>query len=390
MSSGPVVRRGVRFAEDDKDDQVPLGYILRIKKKRAEKAQFLKEERARQAIVEMERAAERRLHDAERMEWEREKKQWEAEKKAMEEEKRKQQYAEEVLLARQRREAARSGFYVPTPVRDTVRPQLRESKSNPDRNSSYLHPQRQASDFIPGSGSPYSESPTSSNPPSINGSLNGSGFFSRPESTASANTTLSSMEDVRQKKPASSRRASIIPDYPQQPMVAMPYFPMWGNPYAVPAVPMVAMPYYANLDLPLLPPTPPFMMQQSRRSQSPQSRSQSRSSSRQPSLPNNSSTDRLSISQRSTASAVPSRPDFAQHHRRQSSDDAVKSSRLAAATRRTGSTTDIHDRQSIRSTHTASGSRASVQLSHPPSSRSQGQWVTSTLPRGRSQQTVIT
>ncbi|KAF7977444.1 hypothetical protein HWV62_3611 [Athelia sp. TMB] len=235
MSSGPVVRRGVRFAEDDKDDQVPLGYILRIKKKRAEKAQFLKEERARQAIIEMERAAERRLHDAERMEWEREKKQWEAEKKAMEEEKRKQQYAEEVLLARQRREAARSGFYVPTPVRDTARPQLRESKSNPDRNSSYLHPQRQASDFIPGSGSPYSESPTSSNPPSINGSLNGSGFFSRPESTASANTTLSSMEDVRQKKPASSRRASIIPDYSQQPMVAMPYFPMWGNPYAAAA-----------------------------------------------------------------------------------------------------------------------------------------------------------
>src|SRR6202022_3150997 len=48
-------KRGVRFAEDDKEDQIPLGYVLRIRKRREEKAKFLQEEKERRAF-EQERA----------------------------------------------------------------------------------------------------------------------------------------------------------------------------------------------------------------------------------------------------------------------------------------------------------------------------------------------
>ncbi|KZP32969.1 hypothetical protein FIBSPDRAFT_943934 [Athelia psychrophila] len=380
VSSAPVIRRGVRFADDDKEDQIPLGHILRIKKKKEDRAQFLRDEKARKLLA-SEQAAERQLHEAERMQWEKERRQWEMEKRAVEEEKRKQTYAQEVLLTRQRREASRSGFYVPTPGRDTARPQLRESKSTPARDSSYLHPHRQASDQAvgyAGYGSQYS-SPASSNPPSNNGgSPNASGFFSRPESIGSANTTLSSTEDVRQKKNA-SRRTSFVPELAQQQMFAVPYFPVWGTPYAVPA-----MPQYANLDMPLLPPAPPFMMQQARRSQSPhsQSRSHSRSASPKPvgSSSHNGSSDRLSH----RSSVLPARPDSLQYHRRQSSDDAILASqRLAASSRRTGSTTDIHDRQSVSYHNNGSGPHTPVHLNHPSSMRPQGAWATTSLPRGR-------
>lgn len=384
MPSVPTVKRGVRFAEDDKDDQIPLGYIVRIKKRREEKIKLLQEEKERRAFEE-ERAKqdqERMRRDAERVKWEKEKKAWELEKREMEEEKRKQQYAEEVAAARQRREAARSGFYVPTPSQEKARPQFRESRSSTsDRNSAHLHPWRQASEVGLGSGTPYTASPASSNPPSLNGgSPNASGFFSRPESIGSANTTLSSTEDIRQKKNV-SKRASLGADHLQHQMVAMPYYPVWGNPYAVPMVP--AVPFYHNLDMPLLPPTPPFMLQQSRRSQSPNSRSNnSRSSSPRPhsssSQQNGGSTDRLSISQHSSSSALP----IHESHRRQSSDDAIKAiHRPAAPERRSGSAVDVRGRQSAQYANTAHTQRSAPQIAPPPPSRSQGQWATNTFPR---------
>ncbi|RDB22841.1 hypothetical protein Hypma_010088 [Hypsizygus marmoreus] len=107
----PLVKRGVRFAEDDKDDVIPLGYVLRMKKKREEKARFLRAEHQRR-IMEEERLKieeERRKRDAERAEWEAERRAWEKEKKAMEEEKRQRKYQEEVIASRLRRESQRVG-----------------------------------------------------------------------------------------------------------------------------------------------------------------------------------------------------------------------------------------------------------------------------------------
>ena len=94
MPAVPTVKRGVRFAEDDQEDQIPLGYVLRIKKKHEERARFLQEEKERRAFEE-ERARqeeERLRREAERREWEKEKKAWEKEKKAMEEERRQRQH----------------------------------------------------------------------------------------------------------------------------------------------------------------------------------------------------------------------------------------------------------------------------------------------------------
>ncbi|KAF8195801.1 hypothetical protein K438DRAFT_785004 [Mycena galopus ATCC 62051] len=89
----PTVSR-VRFVEDDKDNVIPLGYTLRLKKKREEKAKFLREEQERRAHEE-ERAkqeAERLKREQERNQWEEEKRAWEKEQRAMEEE-RKRRFA---------------------------------------------------------------------------------------------------------------------------------------------------------------------------------------------------------------------------------------------------------------------------------------------------------
>ncbi|KAG6857092.1 hypothetical protein H0H87_009653 [Tephrocybe sp. NHM501043] len=110
-SMDPLVKRGVRFADDGKDDVIPLGYVLRMKKKREEKAKFLKAEQERRSFEEerMRIEEERRKQAAERAEWEAERRAWEKEKRAMEEERRQRKYAEEVVAARLRRESQRAG-----------------------------------------------------------------------------------------------------------------------------------------------------------------------------------------------------------------------------------------------------------------------------------------
>ena len=78
----------MRFAEEEpdkdrdkeKDEGVPLGYVLRIKQKREEKARFLQAERERRKHED-----ERRKHEEERRRWEEERARWEREKRAMEE-----------------------------------------------------------------------------------------------------------------------------------------------------------------------------------------------------------------------------------------------------------------------------------------------------------------
>lgn len=411
MPAVPTVKRGVRFAEDDKEDQIPLGYILRIKKKREDKAKFLQEEKDRRAFEEdrVRQEEERLRREAERLEWEKEKKAWEAEKRAMEEERRKRQYAEEVVAARLRRDAARSGFYVPPPSTETPRPPHRESKSSRSaKDLPNIVPRRMASEpgtIAVGYGSPLTDSPTSSNPPSANGgSPNASGFFTRPPSINSANTTLSSSEDIQQQnRKSASKRNSVGADQAQRQAserASMGYYPAWTGGYMVPAVPVMPMMYH-NLDMPLLPPTPPFMMQQTRRSQSPSSPnspSGSRSSSRvKPGRSQNGSTDKLPSSHRNSTSSL--RPES--HHRRQSSDDALRAvQRPTVPDRRSGSAVDIHDRRSSPYATVSSGKRNQPQTQSPstPQRSSYNQFGSSaSLPRdyrGRPsasrRQTVIT
>ena len=395
MPAVPTVKRGVRFAEDDKEDQIPLGYILRIKKKREEKAKFIQEEKERRAFEE-ERARqeeERLRREIERQEWEKEKKTWEREKRTMEEERRQRQYAEEVAAARIRRDAARSGFYVGPSSQDTSLPHSREVKSS---TRSMLDvprvPRRQSSEPAATTGtlgSPYNASPASSNPPSANGgSPAASGYFSsRPPSINSANTTLSSAEDLQPHRKNTSKRSSLGSDQPfkqEGDRTSQLFYPVWSPGYLIP--PIAHMPAYPK-NMPLLPPTPPFMMEQNHRSPSSNSRSHNRSSSphRLSTGSANNSTERLPSSQRSATSSQ--RPER-QHHRRNSSDDILKDSqRPPLSDRRPISAADIHHRSSTQRSH---------QSSHPPvASRSHSLWATSTPPhdshdRTNRRQSVIT
>jgi len=378
MPAVPNVKRGVRFVEDDKEDQIPLGYVLRIRKKREEKAKFLQEQKERRAF-ELERLVqeeERAQREAERREWERERLAWEKEKRAKEEERKQRQYAGEVAAARLRRDAARSGLYAPPSV-DAARPQLRESKSSRlGQDLPQISTRRQGSDPVvlaTGSGSPYSASPVSSNPPSNGGSPTTSVLFSRPSSIYSANTTLSSAEDMLQHRKMMNRRSSSGADSVlQQAPDRNSYYPAWPNVYGVPPLP--SMPMY-NMDMPLLPPAPPFMMHQNRRSNSPVSSSMSRSSSsRQKSniLSHNNSSDKISSSQRGSI----------RHHRRGSSNDVLKGvEKPPVVDRRSGSTADIHDPGVSAYATIPHANRSQQQLRPPPLSRSPSAWATSSLPR---------
>ena len=325
----PVVKRGVRFAEDDKDDQIPLGYVLRIKKRKEERAKFLQEERERRVYEE-----DRAQQEAERQEWEREKRAWEKEKRAMEDERRRKQYAEEVAAARLRRDAARSGFYVSSTGSSSLRHPARPTSAT--RDALPLPPRRQASDSAAGayvSGStPYSRSPSSSNPPSVHeASPTGSGFFGRPSSTSSANTTLSSAEDMQVRKNNTSKRYSVASTISaaqqrqSQVISTTPQvYPVWSNPYPMPVY--LGMPMY-GVDSPLLPPTPPFMMHQnSLRSGSHNSSAKSRSSSRNQSPSNNNSSPASSSSRNSTP----------RHHRGSSNDALPSAQRPTVTDRRPG------------------------------------------------------
>lgn len=252
----------------------------------------------------------------------------------MEDERRRRQYAEEVAAARLRRDAARTGFYVSSTgssaLRDPARPTLATRDALP------LPPRRQAFDSAAGAhvsgSSPHSRSPSSSNPPSVHeASPTGSGFFARPSSTSSANTTLSSAEDMQVRKNNTSKRYSVASTtsaaqqlQSQVISTAPQVYPVWANPYTMPVYP--GMPMY-GVDSPLLPPTPPFMMHQnSSRSGSHNSSAKSRSSSRNQSASNNNSSPASSSSRNSMPRM--------QHHHRGSSNDALPSAQRPTVTDR--------------------------------------------------------
>jgi hypothetical protein len=345
----PSVKRGVRFAEDDKDNTIPLGYVLRMKQRREQKAKFLQAEKERREFEAEKRRVEteRRQREAERQEWEKERKIWEREKKAMEEERKQRLYAEEVAAARTRRESQRAGHHVPSSSSLNVP----SPRADPDHSDTRRYqrpvydtmtmPRRHTSEPAPWAGftpSNAGSSTGSSRAPSINTftpSSGGSLRNSRPPSMYSAH---SSMEDLRLRDGSanSTSRSSFAslprtaPDraisYPARAVGAIPPVP------PVPVVPMFVM------EVPLLPPNPPFMLQQyPRRRSSPNS---SPSSSRRSSdIPSNNSSERANQpSPRASSKPSPPQPrhfspsptfqrrpvsDGNHHRRSMSGDDAL-------------------------------------------------------------------
>ncbi|PIL37126.1 hypothetical protein GSI_00818 [Ganoderma sinense ZZ0214-1] len=351
----PALKQGVRFVEgekEDRDEHVPLGYVMRIKQKREEKARFLQAERQRRQHEEA-----RRKHEEEKREWEEERAAWEKEKRAMEEERKKRLYADEVAAARSRRESQRIGFGPVTgeglatgqwdrgdrsrparessasysrPVYDPAAHTMPRTTSDSHLNMPQLH---RASTSGSGTGSPED-----SRPNSIYGA--GSGTGSRPSSMHSGvPTPASSQQDVRPRErhnsgsrratsvvseTGSSRRRSEVPVPPLPPMwnvgmhpnMSAPpaLMPGMGMPMAMPiGMPMapvatMGMPMYGMpMDMPLLPPSPPFMQQYGRRSSSGHSSSRSRSPSHsghnsptlsKRDLPSNNSSERVNRTSR--------------------------------------------------------------------------------------------
>ncbi|KAJ7129574.1 hypothetical protein C8R44DRAFT_81941 [Mycena epipterygia] len=350
----------VRFVEDDKEDVIPLGYALRLKKRREDKAKFLREEQERRAFEEekAKQEEERLRREHERRRWEEEKRVWENEKRAMEEERKQRVYAEEVAAARIRREQQRAGGgygannSASVLVASSSSASLREERNKPDsgRYTRPLHdqqgPRRQTSEpAVPQhpntpSSSPHTSSPGSSRPPSVAGHQSGTlgRNSSRPPSVHT-----SSSEDARQPNSTSAgKRASLSGKNPSFDRSST--YSIWSasNPTLlmppVPPVPMYAM------DMPLLPPTPPFMLHQypRPRSQNSQNSSPGRSSSSaSPSRqrhPSNGSSERVNVQQQqprqsssssrrgSNPSASPYRADTSRSHQRRSSDDARRAS----------------------------------------------------------------
>ncbi|KAF5390621.1 hypothetical protein D9757_002716 [Collybiopsis confluens] len=216
------VKRGVRFIEEDRDESVPVAYVMRIKKQREEKARFLREQKERRQFEE-ERAKfdeERRQRDVERRKWEQEKMAWEKEKRAIEEERKRKQYADEVVASRQRAESSRLGTRASsfTSVRDSERISGSQSSRRLSRGSDRppSPSRRQTSETLARDQSFASMGPSSPRPSSVH----------------------SSAEDIR------SASAALY----------------------LPPVPMITpfIPYQIGytMDMPLLPPTAPFMVNQ--------------------------------------------------------------------------------------------------------------------------------
>lgn len=378
----PAVKRGVRFAEDGKDDQIPLGYVLRIKKKREEKARFLREEREKRQLEEERRALgdrrmweeERRLREAQMREQEEEHKARELHRKKIEEERRQKNFASELQASRTRREASRAGHISSSP--SLVRDIERDRSASRDTHSSGL-PSTLQRTVSPANLSPYDGSPASSMP-ATPGSQHS---FSRPPSVYS---TYTSSDDARGRDGRHiSKRTSAAFDPSKQlslPLLnprasLLPYNP-WGNmqvpPYTippvppVPAAPMMTMPLY-SLD-PLLPPSPPFMMNQFGMTNQFGMQPYLANSYQVPSSPRQSSFSNHSAEGvRHASRAAPNSPGHFSKHQRRASDETRghPSSSNVIADRKYGSQTDLRDKRS--SSQAAHSSRTSgLHRSHQP------------------------
>jgi hypothetical protein len=253
-STLPSTRRGVRFAENvEKDDSIPLGYILRHKKRREEKTLFLQRERERR-----EHEEEKLRHEAERQQWEQEKQLWQKEKRTIEGSKRQKQFTEEIAAARVRRESL---YAIPSSLpKEQVR-KPREAYSRPSYDP------RKQTEFPSQTRPPHSrnDSSSSSKQGSLHQSESAGPIVSRPASTYSVVS-----EDVRTRVSRNSKRGSIISE--SQRSVVSPVYTYGWSPVPpmsqvlpIPVYPAVqTMPIMPRfpLDMPLLPPAAPFMRQQ--------------------------------------------------------------------------------------------------------------------------------
>lgn len=291
------VRRGVHFV-DDEDDALPL-HLIRMKRKREEKAKFLRSEQRRREVEAWQtlRVAEeeRRRRESERIEMEKDLR----ERRAQEEANRQRLYLEEVNAARLRRELNRVGVspsgsmnsLAPSSSTRHLRERDRASRPREARysrsNSGHdvLSLSRGESSSI---GTPAHSSSGSSKAPSVTG---------QPTSTSNDRSGAvrpafmhHSSEEISQ-----SRRNSTIGQGSLRPSASrLSTYPMWPNGVFVPPVSLVP-PYMMpidpslSMDMPLLPPVPPFMQQYHRRS----SRGSSNSSSSRAATSSNSSVERL-------------------------------------------------------------------------------------------------
>ncbi|KAI9507922.1 hypothetical protein F5148DRAFT_46816 [Russula earlei] len=200
-------RRGVRFADNlDKEDQVPLGYVLRHRKRREEKTLFIQREQERR-----EHEEEKRRHEAERQQWEQEKRQWQKEKRSIEEAKRQKQYAEEINAARVRRETL---YVLPSSQAREQDRKPREAYSRP-----VYDPRRQIEPLSQAhQPHPRNDSSSSSKQGNLPQSESAGLLTSRPASTHS----IASSEDIRSRVSRNSRRGSMISESSQR-SVTSPY-----------------------------------------------------------------------------------------------------------------------------------------------------------------------
>lgn len=385
VTNDAVPKRGVRFADDDgKDDQIPLGYVLRIRKNKEQKAQFLREERERreraaqpsmenrratappqegrvsrvvaprqlpsrplislneppklqqqqqqQPISHVLREEERLRREAERIEMEKLRRSRELAKKQAEE--RHRAYTEELLATRARREASRAGRPLESASLGSRVPDHDHSASRDSMHASLRRsstPQKYTPELVFSPVSPYEGSPSSSTPATPGSQYS----FSRPPSLYSAHTASS--EDVRGRDGRrASRRMSAVSDSPKGMSLHPPYDPRVSfNPYAwtnvppvavtppvpqMPAIPMVnGIPFY-GMDMPLLPPTAPFMMNQF----GVRPRSYTGSSPQHSPLQSSTSLSRNYSSEGVNSSSRNSSPHSSGSHQRRSSDDAAR------------------------------------------------------------------
>ena len=272
-------RRGVRFAENvEKEDQVPLGYILRHKKRREEKILFLQREQERR-----EHEEEKLKHEVERQHWEQEKRQWLKEKRTMEDAKRQKHFAKEIAAARARREYL---YALPSSQAREQDRKLGEAYSRPtyDPRRQIEHPSQTQPSHS------RIDSSSSSKQGSVPQSENVGPLASRPGSMYS----FASSEDIRPRISYNSRRGSIISESSQR-SVASPIF-TYGWPPVPPLPQVLPMPVFSPIqampmmpqfpvNMPLLPPAAPFMRQQYDKSRSrdlppPRGTGQSRSAER--------------------------------------------------------------------------------------------------------------
>ncbi|KAK0486843.1 hypothetical protein EDD18DRAFT_650786 [Armillaria luteobubalina] len=318
-SSSAPIKRGVRFAEDGKEDQIPIGYVMRMKKQREAKAKFLREQQEKRQFEEEKARVEeeRRKREQERLEWEKERQVWEKEKRAMEEERKKKLYAEELAATRMRRENQRHGGSSRAISNSSSYTSLRGDGHGFERNRHDSMKQRPTHDqpYVP-----------PSPPPRLQGSSS-SLISSRRSSFVGQPVMFSPVQQFGQLPlpVPGSRPSSLYSSSSEDVGISAKRHTMASTPSSYHNVNMWSASNTSLLpppgfDMPLLPPTAPFMLhryhprqQQPSLSPSPSRQSFNRSTDRV----NRPSTYDSSLSNRSSSSS-PHRP--VNHQRRSSGD----------------------------------------------------------------------